>query len=150
MPDYAVRLFQMNYYFKKYLPELFYHFKKNEITADFFFSKWILTIFSSYLPFDSLCIVWDVFIVDRWKSIIKFSLAFLNELQPQLLKMDIVGVAKLFKENYRNAHRNMVEILHNYNKYVIKTDELEKLKEKHFIEMAKSKLSVIITKYIEL
>ena len=63
MPDYAVRLFQMNYYLKKYLPELFYHLRKNEVTSDFFFSKWILTIFSSYLPYETLCYVWDIFLI---------------------------------------------------------------------------------------
>ena len=45
------------------LPEVFYHFKKQQINLDLFFSKWILTIFSSYLPFKTLVKVWDIFLI---------------------------------------------------------------------------------------
>ena len=71
------------------------------------------------------------------------SLAFLSDLQPILVKMDISGITKLFKENVRTAHKNIKQVLSNYHKFKIKNQELEELKEKFFIEMVKTKLSVI-------
>jgi hypothetical protein len=63
MPDYSIRVYQLNYLLKSYLPDLFYHFKKVQINPDIFFSKWIFTLFSSYLPFCTLSKVWDCFLV---------------------------------------------------------------------------------------
>ena len=63
MPDYAVRSYQLSFFVKKYIPELYYHFKKNLIPVDIIFSKWILTIFSQYLPFNYLAFIWTYFIL---------------------------------------------------------------------------------------
>lgn len=63
MPDYEVRVYQLNHYIKKYLPELHYHFKKNKIPVDLIFTKWIITIFAQYLNFDCLTLVWTLFII---------------------------------------------------------------------------------------
>ena len=85
MPDYSIRVYQLNYYIKEYFPELSIHFKKHQINPDVFFSKWILTIFSNYLPFDVLYKVWDVFILDKWQAIFKFSLMILNSMKDKLI-----------------------------------------------------------------
>jgi hypothetical protein len=63
MADYSVRIFQFSFYFKKYMPDLYYHFKNQNIPNELLFSKWILTIFSFYLPFDVLSHVWTLFIL---------------------------------------------------------------------------------------
>ena len=57
MPDYSIRVYQLNYYIKENFPELSIHFKKNQINPDIFFTKWILTIFSNYLPFNSIILI---------------------------------------------------------------------------------------------
>ena len=61
MPDYSIRLYQLKYYIKMFFPEIFYHLKNQQI-QDIFISKWVLTIFSSYLPFETLAHVWDNFL----------------------------------------------------------------------------------------
>jgi hypothetical protein len=63
MPDYAVRVHQLNFYVQKYLPEIYYHFKKNKIPFDMLYSKWFITIFTQYLPFDYLEKVFTLFIL---------------------------------------------------------------------------------------
>lgn len=63
MPDYKIRIFQLDYFMKKYIPNIYCHFKENEINADIFMSKFFLTIFASFLSFDLLYKVWDIFIV---------------------------------------------------------------------------------------
>jgi len=89
------------------------------------------------------CNINNIKLQDRWKSIIKFSLGFLSNLQPQLLKIDITGITKLFKESIRNGNKDLNQIILNYHRFVVKNKELDDLKEKYFIEMVKNKLSVI-------
>ena len=62
MPDYSIRMYQLKYYIKLFLPEIFYHWKNQQVN-EIFISKWVLTIFSSYLPFETLAHIWDIFII---------------------------------------------------------------------------------------
>ena len=63
MPDYPVRVYQLNHYVKIYLPSIFNHFKNNKIPFDMIYSKWLITVFSQYLTPDLLNIVWTYFII---------------------------------------------------------------------------------------
>jgi len=63
MPDYQIRTFQLEFLMKKYVPILIEHFNKNEINSDIFMSKFFLTIFSAFLPFEILCKLWDIFLI---------------------------------------------------------------------------------------
>jgi len=144
MPDYSLRIYQLNYYIKKFLPNLFYYFKKHSINPDIFFSKWILTIFASYLPFETLSKVWDVFLVDKWKAIFKFSLAFLQELNESLIKMDLNTISLFFRENSRKIHFDYKSVLMRYTYFKITNKELDFLRDNFMIEQVEKKLQVII------
>jgi hypothetical protein len=63
MPDYFIKKFQLDHYTKLYVPQIYYHFKRNPGISDIIYSKWIITIFSNYLNHDSLGIVWDNFLI---------------------------------------------------------------------------------------
>ena len=143
MPDYTIRVFQLNFLIKTHMKELFYHFKKYQINPDIFFSKWILTIFSSYLPFNTLAKVWDIFLIDKWKTIFKFSLAFLQELYPILIQMDLSGLSNYFRINARTIHCDVNMTLRNYNIFKITNKELHNLREEFFLEQIMRKLDVI-------
>lgn len=145
MPDYSIRMYQMNYYVKKFLPNLFYYFKKNSINTDIIFSRWILTIFSSYLPFQTLSVVWDIFLIDKWKAIFKFSLSFLQELSDQLMKMDLNSISIFFRENTRKLHLDYKAVLKRYPNFKIMNKELDTLRESFLIEQVEKKLEVIIS-----
>jgi len=119
MPDYNIRVFQLNHYLKIYMPDLFYTFKKNQINPDIIFSKWILTIFSSYLSFGTLAKVWDVFLVDNWKGIIKYSLVFLKDVYDILITKDLPGISTYFRENYRLLHNNLNRLYRLYNDFKV-------------------------------
>jgi hypothetical protein len=143
MPDYSIRVFQLNSFIKNIWPDLFYHFKKHQINPDIFFSKWILTIYSSYLPFPTLAKVWDVFLIDKWKAIFRFSMAFLAELHPTLLSMDLNSLSKYFRDNRQTLHNNYQIILDKYSSYKITNKQLKELREEFFLEQVKKKLEVI-------
>ena len=141
MPDYNIRIFQLNYYIKIYFPELFNHLQKAQINADLFFSKWIITIFSNYLPFNVLYKVWDIFIIDKWKAIFKFSMIFLYFMKDKLMKMDLNSFSLFFKSNAQNINQmNFKNIIQQYNNYKITNKKLNELREEFFIEQVKEKL----------
>ena len=143
MPDYSIRVYQLNYYIKEYFPELDSHFKKHQINPDVFFSKWILTIFSNYLPFDALYRVWDIFIFDKWKAIFKCSLMILDSMKDKLITMDLITFSKYIKDNKDNSTLfNFDEFSKHYKKYKITNRQLNELRENFFIDQLKSKLDV--------
>ena len=137
MPDYSIRVYQLNYFIKKFFPKLNIHFKKNQINPDIFFSKWILAIFSSYLPFEVLCKVWDVFIIDKWKAIFKFSMAFLAIMEDELLTMDLQTFSQYFRSNATNSHLEYKKISKFYDKFKITNKELDELREDFFVDQVK-------------
>jgi hypothetical protein len=63
MPDYNLRVYQLNHYVKKYFPDVYYHFKNNKIPYDLFYSKWFITIFAAYLGFDVVAQCWLYFVI---------------------------------------------------------------------------------------
>ena len=141
MPDYSIRVYQLNFFIKEYFPDLALHFKKNQINPDVFFSKWILTIFSNYLPFDVLYKVWDVFFLDKWKAIFKFSLMILNSMKDKLLTMDLITFSKFIKDNKNNSSLiNFQEFSEHYTDYKITNRQLFELREDFFIDQLKAKL----------
>ena len=141
MPDYSIRVYQLNFFIKEYFPDLALHFKKNQINPDVFFSKWILTIFSNYLPFDVLYKVWDVFILDKWKAIFKFSLMILNSMKDKLINMDLITFSKYIKDSKNNSSLiNFEEFSKHYKDYKITNRQLHELREDFFIEQLRKKL----------
>ena len=38
MPDYSIRVYQLNFYIKEYFPDLSFHFKKNQIKNIFMYA----------------------------------------------------------------------------------------------------------------
>ena len=148
MPDYSIRVYQLNSFIKEYFPELSNHFKKNQINPDVFFSKWILTIFSNYLPFEVLYKVWDVFIFDKWKAIFKFSLLILNSMKEQLITMDLITFSKFIKDNKNNSSLiNFDEFSRHYKDYKITNRQLNELREDFFIEQVKTKIEAADTEW---
>jgi len=140
MPDYSIRLFQLNYFIKLYFPELFNHFKKSQITPDLIFSKWILTIFANYLPFQTLYKIWDLFIIDKWKAIFKISIILLDTMKEKLLSFDLNQFCVFIKSKEIKESVQYKYISQRYNDYKISNKKLKELKEEFFIYKVKEKL----------
>ena len=148
LPDYSIRVYQLSAFIKEYFPELATHFKKNQINLDVFFSKWILTIFSNYLPFEVLYKVWDVFIFDKWKAIFIFSLLILNSMKDKLMTMDLITFSKFIKDNKNNSNFiNFEEFSKHYKDYKITNRQLNELREEFFIEQVQAKIEAADTEW---
>ena len=140
MPDYSIRLFQLNYFIKLYFPDLFNHFKRNQITPDLIFSKWILTIFANYLPFQTLYKIWDLFIIDKWKAIFRISIILLDTMKTKLLTFDLNQFCVFIKSKEIKESVQYKYISQRYNDYKISNKKLKELKEEFFIYKVKEKL----------
>ena len=140
-PDYGIRVYQLNYYVKKYIPNVYYHFKNNNLSFDMIYSRWLLTLFSNYLEMNRLDFPWTCFFIDKWKGLIKLCLILIYELKDKLLKCDLAGLSSLLKEDTINYHNNYMSSFNLYKrKFKVTNEELKQLRNEYFIDLAKKKL----------
>ena len=140
-PDYGFRVFQINYYVRKYLPTIYHHFKNNNLSFDMIYSRWFLTLFANYLDIDRLDFPWTCILCDGWKGIIKLSLILLYELKEQLLKCDLEKLSNLLKEETLKYHNNYMNSFFLYQKtFKVKNKKLKELRNEYFIDLARRKL----------
>ena len=143
-PDYYCRVHQINYYVKKYIPEVYYYFKKKQIPFDIIYSSWILTLFGNYLSLEKLDFPWTCFFIDKWKGLIKICLIFIYELKDELVKRDLEGISVLIKEEIakKNKYHNNFNFSFGLykNKFKVRNKQLRILKEEYYIILAKKKL----------
>jgi hypothetical protein len=140
-PDYGIRVYQINYYVKKYIPSVYHHFKNNNLSFDMIYSRWLLTLFANYLEINRLDFPWTCFFIDKWKGLIKLCLIMIYELKEQLLKCDLGGLSNLLKEDTIKYHNNYMTSFHLYNNvFKVTNEQLNNLKNDYFIDLAKKKL----------
>ena len=140
-PDYGIRVFQLNYYVKKYIPSVYYHFKNNNLSFDMIYSRWLLTLFTNYLEINRLDFPWTCFFINKWKGLIKICLILIYDLKSQLLKCDMAKLSTLLKEDTIKYHNNYMKSFYlYYNKFKVTNKELNQLRNEYFIDLAKNKL----------
>ena len=143
-PDYYCRVHQINYYVKKYIPEVYYGFKKKNIPFDIIYSGWILTLFGNYINLDRLDFPWTCFFIDKWKGLIKVCLIFIYELKHELVKRDLEGISVLIKDEVAKKHKYHQNYNYSFSlykdKFKVKNKQLRILKEEYYINLAKKKL----------
>ena len=54
VPDLALREYQLNYFINFSMPDLLRHFRQVGVTNAFFVSRWCMTLFAAYLPWEDL------------------------------------------------------------------------------------------------
>ena len=142
-PDYGIRVYQLNFYVKKYIPNVFYHFKNNNLSFDMIYSNWLLTLFSNYLEINELDFPWTCFFIHKWKGLIKFCLTLIYELKEQLLKCDLASLSLLLKKDSIKHINNYMKCFYLYNKkFKVTNEELKRLRNEYFIDLAKKKLEI--------
>ena len=71
---------------KKYIPKIYELFKKEGMIPSMYASEWIICLFSRNLSFDVLVRIFDVFLLEGYKVIYRFALAFLKLKEDEFLK----------------------------------------------------------------
>lgn len=86
---------------KFHMPKLFNHLRAIQMTTDYFTSKWIMTVFACFLPYEQLPPIFDMFLMDGWRAVFRIGIALLREMENSLLKMDMVDMCGYFRESVR-------------------------------------------------
>ncbi len=142
VPEFLIKLYQLNYFINEHFPDLMPHLKRNQINLDIFFGKWILTIFSNFLPFETLYHIWDLFIIDKWKAIFKFSIIIMNHMKDKLMIMNSLSFSSYVRNNANIDSLKFSDLSKFYNQYKITNKQLFKLREDFLIDQFKSKLEI--------
>ena len=76
------------------MPELYFYLKNNNITVSYFVSPWFITLFTNAFQYIKtqnnpkvLLRIWDLFLFDGWKSIIKIGISFVKHFETKLLQL---------------------------------------------------------------
>ena len=85
---------------KKYIPKIYEIFKKEGMIPSMYASEWIICLFSRNLSFDVLVRIFDVFLLEGYKVIYRFALAFLKLKEDEFLKAKdgLVSIMKTCNE----------------------------------------------------
>lgn len=127
MPELKKCIFVFNCLFKKFLPKLFKHFEDTEVPSDLWISKWIMTLFTMTLSFETIVRVWDLLIIKGPKIVYQVALALLFYLSDELLELDLASIANLLRL-IKNFSPDPEELIKKTMKFKVKTKKLSKLK----------------------
>ena len=85
---------------KKYIPKIYEIFKKEGMIPSMYASEWFICLFSRNLSFDILVRIFDVFLLEGFKVIYRFALAFLKLKEDEFLKAKdgLVSIMKTCNE----------------------------------------------------
>ena len=148
VPEYLIKLYQLNYFINGHFPDLIPHLERNQINLDIFFGKWILTLFSNFLPFETLYHIWDLFIIDKWKAIFKFSIIIINHMKDKLMTMNSLSFSTYVGNNANIDLLKFSDLSKFYNHYKITNKQLIRLREDLLIDQFKSKLEINKSKLV--
>ncbi|CAI5723786.1 unnamed protein product [Hyaloperonospora brassicae] len=84
---------------KKHFYDLSVHFQQIGMHSSIFVTQWFVTLFARVLPVHVLVRVWDVILVDGWKTVYRVAIAIIAELQPILLTMDLDQCSNFFRRS---------------------------------------------------
>jgi hypothetical protein len=101
VPELHLKNFQIAQLIKFHMPKFFSHLRKVQMTPDYFTSKWFMTIFSCFLPYELIAPIFDMFILEGWRSVFKVGIALLRQLEPALISMDMTEMCCYFRETVR-------------------------------------------------
>jgi hypothetical protein len=88
---------------KRHLPNIYEHFRKNNVHPSMYACQWFISIFSVNFRFDTLVRIFDVFLLEGVKILYRFALAVLKLNEEKLLKARMFeDIMSLFKGLYEN------------------------------------------------
>lgn len=94
-PDLNKKLYVLLNLEKKYITKIYNTFKKYDILPFSYASEWFLCLFSRSLKFNSLVRIYDIFILEGYKIIYRFALAFLKSKEKEIV--ECTGIEIIFK-----------------------------------------------------
>jgi len=130
VPQLKLRIFQFEKLVSSKLPKLHAHFDSIGLAPDFFASQWFLTLMSYNMDIEQLVRVWDVFMLDGWKTIFKTGIAILSGAKEQIVHMNLEQMTQFFRSSEATSKRDKIT-LNNAFQVKVSTRELDQLESKY-------------------
>ena len=103
-PDLSKKLYVFLNLQKKLIPKIYNTFKKFDIVPFTYSSEWFLCLFSRSLKFNSLVRIFDSFILEGYKIIYRFALAFLKSKENKIIECkEMDSLFKVIKSCFENV-----------------------------------------------
>ena len=118
---------------KKFVPKVYELFKKEGMMPSMYASEWFICLFSRNLPFEALVRIFDVFLLEGYKVIYRFALAFLKINEEKFLegKDGLTSIMNVFKQIDENTDIELLfEVGFGFSLSRKDLDKLEKNYEK--------------------
>ena len=112
---------------KKFIPKIYELFKKEGMIPSMYASEWFICLFSRNLAFDVLVRIYDVFLLEGYKVIYRFALAFLKLREEEFLsaKDGLVSIMKTVNDCLENVDvENLFKIAFGFS---LSRKQIEKL-----------------------
>jgi len=71
------------------------------MTPDYFTSKWFMTLFACFLPYEEIAPIFDMFLLEGWRAVFKVGIALLRELESKLIQMEMMEMCTYFRDTVR-------------------------------------------------
>jgi len=113
-------------FFEENIPQLFAHFKHNNLTPDMYLIDWIFTMFSKSLSLDTTSRIWDVYCRDGEEFLFKTAIGLLRQHQSQLLCMDFIQAAQFLVRMPPSCNSDDTILFHNINQIYMTTSRNNK------------------------
>ena len=112
---------------KKFVPKVYELFKKEGMIPSMYASEWFICLFSRNLEFNGLVRIFDVFLLEGYKVIYRFSLAFLKIKEDEFLKGKdgLASIMQTLNKCYENVDiENLFKIAFGFS---LSRKDLDKL-----------------------
>ena len=112
---------------KKFVPKVYELFKEEGMIPSMYASEWFICLFSRNLEFNGLVRIFDVFLLEGYKVIYRFSLAFLKIKEDEFLKGKdgLASIMQTINKSYENIDiENLFKIAFGFS---ISRKDLDKL-----------------------
>lgn len=140
VPQLKLRIYQFQRLLSQKLPVLQAHFVRIGLTADIFASQWFLTLLSYNLPLEVLLHVWDVLVMDGWKTVFRVGISMLKLFEGKLLLMGLEELSSVFRHNKLVLSTPLL-LQESFFKTKISTRSLNELENEYFDIVLKSRLA---------